>query len=140
MPRIVGVNIPEEEKVDLALTRIYGIGPVLVKKVLVRAKVDTNKRAKELTEGEIATLNQVLGEMKIEGDLREEIRNNIERLKQINAYRGRRHSAGLPVRGQRTRTNARTKRGARQTVGALKKEAFTKLEEEQVKKPTETTS
>ncbi|KUK83309.1 MAG: 30S ribosomal protein S13 [Microgenomates bacterium 39_6] len=129
MPRIIGVNIPDEEKVDLALTRIYGVGQSNVWRVLEEAKVEADKRAKDLTEEEIAALNKVLGEMKVEGDLREEVRGNIERLKQINAYRGRRHIANLPVRGQRTRTNARTKRGARQTVGALKKEAFTKLEE-----------
>lgn len=134
MPRIIGVNVPDEEKVDLALTRIYGVGQFLVKKVLAEAKVEVNKRAKDLSEEEIAALNKILGEMKLEGDLREEIHNNVKRLQQINAYRGRRHNAGLPVRGQRTRTNARTKRGARQTVGALKKEAFTKLEE-QTKKP-----
>jgi small subunit ribosomal protein S13 len=130
VPRIIGVNIPDEEKVDLALTRIYGIGQANVWRVLEKAKVGVDKRAKDLTEEEIASLNKVLGEMKVEGDLREEIRGNIERLKQINTYRGRRHIANLPVRGQRTRTNARTKRGARQTVGALKKEAFTKIEEQ----------
>ncbi|MDD3531834.1 MAG: 30S ribosomal protein S13 [Candidatus Shapirobacteria bacterium] len=130
MPRIVGVNVPDGEKVDLALTRIYGIGQSNVHLVLEKSKVGASKRAKDLTEEEIASLNQVLGEMKVEGDLREEIRNDIERLKQIGTYRGRRHNANLPARGQRTRTNARTKRGSRQTVGALKKEVFTKLEEQ----------
>jgi len=130
MPRVVGVNIPEKEKVDLALTRIYGIGQSNVRQVLAKSKISVDKRAEDLTDEEIATLNQVISGLKIEGDLKEEIRNNIERLKQINAYRGRRHVANLPVRGQRTRTNARTKRGARQTVGALKKEVFTKLEEQ----------
>ncbi len=130
MPRVVGVNIPDREKIDLALTRIYGIGQSNVRDVLAKSKVDTNKRAKDLTEEEIAALNQAISGMKVEGDLKEEIHGNIERLKQVNSYRGRRHVANLPVRGQRTRTNARTKRGARQTVGALKKEAFTKLEEQ----------
>ncbi|MDD3679728.1 MAG: 30S ribosomal protein S13 [Candidatus Shapirobacteria bacterium] len=136
MPRIIGVNIPDEEKVDLALTRIYGVGQSNVKEVLRRSGVGINKRAKDLTEEEISSLNQVFGEMKVEGDLREEVRTNIERLRQVGAYRGRRHIANLPVRGQRTRTNARTKRGSRQTVGALKKEAFTKLEEKTKKTAT----
>ncbi len=130
MPRIVGVNLPDGEKVDLALTRIYGVGHLRAKEILKKSKVEVNKRAKDLTEEEIASLNQVLGEMKVEGDLREETRGNIERLKQIGTYRGRRHSANLPTRGQRTRTNARTKRGSRQTVGALKKEVLTKIEEQ----------
>jgi len=130
MPRIIGVNIPDKEKIDLALTRIYGIGQSNVLDLMKQAKVSNNKRAKDLTEKEIASLNKVLGQMKVEGGLREEIRGNIERLKQINTYRGRRHIANLPVRGQRTRTNARTKRGSRQTVGALKKEALAKLGEQ----------
>jgi len=130
MPRIIGVNIPDKEKIDLALTRIYGIGQSNVLDLMKQAKILNNKRAKDLTEGEIASLNKVLGQMKVEGGLREEIRGNIERLKQINTYRGRRHIANLPVRGQRTRTNARTKRGSRQTVGALKKEALAKLGEQ----------
>ena len=130
MPRIIGVNIPDQEKIDLALTRIYGIGQSNVRLVLAKSKVSAGKRAKDLTEEETASLNKVLGDMKIEGDLREEIRGNIERLKQTGTYRGRRHNANLPARGQRTRTNARTKRGSRQTVGALKKETFTKLEEQ----------
>jgi small subunit ribosomal protein S13 len=130
MPRVVGVNIPEKEKIDLALTRIYGIGQSNVRQVLAKSKISVDKRARDLTEEEIAALNQVISGLKVEGDLKEEIRNNIERLKQINAYRGRRHVANLPARGQRTRTNARTKRGARQTVGALKKEVLTKMEGE----------
>jgi small subunit ribosomal protein S13 len=133
VPRIIGVNIPDQEKIDLALTRIYGIGQANVRQVLAKSKVGIDKRAKDLTEEEIASLNKVLGDMKVEGDLREEIRGNIERLKQIGTYRGRRHNANLPVRGQRTRTNARTKRGSRQTVGALKKEVFTKLGEQEKK-------
>ncbi len=130
MPRVVGVNIPEKEKIDLALTRIYGIGQSNVRQVLAKSKISVDKRARDLTEEEIAALNQVISGLKVEGDLKEEIRNNIERLKQINTYRGRRHVANLPARGQRTRTNARTKRGARQTVGALKKEVLTKMEGE----------
>ena len=133
MPRIIGVNIPDKEKIDLALTRIYGIGQSNVLDLMKQAKILNSKRAKDLTEKEIASLNKVLGQMKVEGGLREEIRGNIERLKQINTYRGRRHIANLPVRGQRTRTNARTKRGSRQTVGALKKETLAKLGEQSKK-------
>ncbi len=124
MPRIVGVNIPEGEKVDLALTRIYGIGQNNVERVLQQAEVEKDKRAQQLNEEEIARLNKVLGDMKIEGELRQEVQANIARLKRIESYRGKRHEAGLPVRGQQTQVNARTKRGRRQTVGALKKEAY----------------
>ena len=126
MPRIVGVNIPEKEKVDLALTRIYGIGQSNVSAILVKAKISADKRADQLGDSEITALNRIISEMKIEGNLREEVNKNIERLKRIGSHRGKRHLANLPVRGQRTRTNARTKRGKRVTIGALKKEAYTK--------------
>ena len=126
MPRIVGVNIPEKEKVDLALTRIYGVGQSNILAILTKAKIGADKRAGQLSDNEITALNRIIGEMKIEGNLREELDKNIERLKRIGSYRGKRHLANLPVRGQRTRTNARTKRGKRVTIGALKKEAYAK--------------
>ena len=126
MPRIVGVNIPEKEKVDLALTRIYGVGQSNVLAILTEAKVGVNKRADQLSDNEITALNRIIGGMKIEGNLREEVNKNIERLKRIGSYRGKRHLVNLPVRGQQTRTNARTKRGKRVTIGALKKEAYAK--------------
>ena len=124
MPRIVGVNIPEKEKVDLSLTRIYGVGQSNVSAILVKAKIRADKRADQLSDNEITALNRIIGEMKTEGNLREEVGKNIERLKRIGSYRGKRHLANLPVRGQRTRTNARTKRGKRVTIGALKKENY----------------
>ena len=124
MPRIVGVNIPEKEKVDLALTRIYGVGQSNVLAILAKAKIGVNKRAGQLSNNEITALSQIINKMKVEGSLREEVSKNIERLKRIGSYRGKRHFANLPVRGQRTRTNARTKRGKRVTIGALKKEAY----------------
>ncbi|PIS14996.1 30S ribosomal protein S13 [Candidatus Shapirobacteria bacterium CG09_land_8_20_14_0_10_38_17] len=124
MPRIVGVNIPEKDKIDLALTRIYGVGQSNVLAILMRAGISVNKRVDQLSDNEITTLNRVIGEMKVEGNLREEVGRNIERLKRIGSYRGKRHLANLPVRGQRTRTNARTKRGKRMTIGALKKEVY----------------
>jgi len=129
MPRIVGVNIPDQEKIDLALTRIYGVGQVTAKKILEEAKIAPDRRAGKLDKEELGRLNRIVGKMKVEGELREEVARNIDRLKAIGTYRGRRHIANLPVRGQRTRTNARTKRGKRMTVGALKKEAYAKMEE-----------
>jgi len=129
VPRIVGVNVPEKEKIDLALTRIYGIGQSNVSVILAKAKIGVDKRAGQLDDSEITILNQIISEMKVEGSLREEINKNVERLKKIGSYRGKRHLANLPVRGQRTRTNARTKRGKRMTIGALKKEAYAKIGE-----------
>jgi len=129
VPRIVGVNVPEKEKIDLALTRIYGIGQSNVSAILTKAKIGVDKRAGQLDDSEITILNQIISEMKIEGSLREEINKNVERLKKIGSYRGKRHLANLPVRGQRTRTNARTKRGKRMTIGALKKETYAKIGE-----------
>ena len=124
MPRIVGVNIPEKEKVDLSLTRIYGVGQSNVSAILVKAKIGADKRADQLSDNEITALNRIIGGMNTEGNLRAEVGKNIERLKRIGSYRGKRHLANLPVRGQRTRTNARTKRGKRVTIGALKKENY----------------
>ena len=126
--RIAGVSIPDEKRVDIALTYIYGIGRSNVVPVLKKAEVDGAKRAKNLTEEEVKRLTQVLDKYKIEGDLRADIAANVRRLKEIGSYRGTRHSRGLPSRGQRTRSNARTKRGKRVTIGAIKKEVMAKIE------------
>ncbi|HZE87655.1 MAG TPA: 30S ribosomal protein S13 [Methylomirabilota bacterium] len=128
MMRIAGVSIPDEKRVDIALTYIYGIGRSNVIPVLEKAEVDATKRAKNLTEDEVKRLTQVLDKYKIEGDLRTDIAANIRRLKEAGTYRGIRHTRGLPVNGQRTRSNARTKRGKRVTIGAIKKEVAAKME------------
>lgn len=128
MPRIAGVDIPEGKRIEAALTYIYGIGRSNVKKLLTESGVDADKRAKDLTAEEAARLQRTIDRINTEGSLRKQIRENIERLKRIGSYRGLRHSMGLPVRGQRTRTNARTKKGKRKTVGALKKETRVVLE------------
>ncbi len=130
MVRIIGVDLPENKKVDIALTYLYGIGRSNVKIVMEKTGIDNRKRVKDLTEEEIGKIQKFIEEnFKVEGDLREEIAQNIKRLKEIGSYRGIRHAKGLPVRGQRTRSNARTKRGKRKTVGALKKEIRAKLEQ-----------
>ena len=124
MPRIIGVDIPREKRVDVALTYLYGIGKTLSKKILLEAKVDPAKRAKDLTEAEVSALTSIIQKTtKVEGDLRREIQMNIKRLMDIRCYRGSRHLKGLPCRGQRTHTNARTRKGKRKTVGGLAKGA-----------------
>src|SRR5574343_632319 len=122
MPRIIGVDIPREKRVDVALTYLYGVGKTLSKKILLEAKVDPAKRAKDLTEAEVSALTGIIQKTtKVEGDLRREIQMNIKRLMDIRCYRGSRHLKGLPCRGQRTHTNARTRKGKRKTVGGLAK-------------------
>ena len=124
MPRIIGVDIPREKRVDVALTYLYGIGKTLSKKILLEAKVDPAKRAKDLTEAEVSALTGIIQRTtKVEGDLRREIQMNIKRLMDIRCYRGSRHLKGLPCRGQRTHTNARTRKGKRKPVGGLAKAA-----------------
>ncbi len=125
--RISGVNIPEEKKVEIALGYIFGIGRNNVFDVLEKAKIDGAKRVNTLTEEEQKRIQKALETYKLEGDLRTEINGNIRRLKDIGAYRGLRHSKNLPSRGQRTRSNARTKRGKRVTIGAIKKEVAVKM-------------
>lgn len=127
MLRLVGIDLPENKRIEIALTYVYGIGPKISKTILEKAKIDPNLRAKDLTTEGVAKLQKIIEEYKVEGDLRKEIRENIQRLKRIGTYRGSRHSAGLPVRGQRTRTNARTLRGKRKTIGAMKKEDAAKV-------------
>lgn len=115
MPRILGVDIPKEKRIEFALTYLYGIGRVLSIKILESAQISPDKRAKDLTEDEIARITQAIQKsgFKVEGDLRRDISQNIKRLMDIGSWRGMRHKKGLPVRGQRTRTNARTRKGPR---------------------------
>ena len=122
MARIAGVDLPEQKRVDIGLTYIFGIGRSNVGKVIKNASVSPDKRFKDLTEEEINKLQKAVEKFKVEGDLRQEIEQNIKRLEEIGSYRGIRHRKGLPVRGQRTRSNARTKRGKRKTVGTVRKE------------------
>lgn len=122
MPRIVGVDVPKEKRIEVALTYIYGIGLQTSKKILVKIGISPDTRAKDLTEDEIGKINAVIAEdYKVEGDLRREISANIKRLMGIGCYRGVRHRRGLPVRGQRTKTNARTRKGPRRTIAGKKK-------------------
>jgi small subunit ribosomal protein S13 len=129
MPRIAGHDIPDNKKINFSLQYIYGIGSHLAEEIVKKCKINPDKRAKELTGEEINRIQASLDTYMIEGDLRREVNDNIARLKRIQAYRGLRHIAGLPTRGQRTRSNARTKRGARRTIGSMSKEAASKLEE-----------
>lgn len=132
--RISGVTIPDEKRVDIALSYLYGVGRSNAKVVLAKAQVDGSIRVKNLSEDEQKRIAAALETYKLEGDLRAEITGNIKRLKDVGAYRGVRHSRSLPVRGQRTRSNARTKRGKRVTIGAIKKELATKMEASAAKK------
>ena len=119
MPRLLGVEIPGDKRIDASLPYIYGIGPSTAKKILEQANVEPNVRAKDLTPEQLNHIIQAISASKlsIEGDLRREIQSNLKRLQAINCYRGIRHRRGLPVRGQRTSTNARTRKGPRKTVG-----------------------
>jgi len=127
MPRIAGVDIPVQKRTEIALTYIFGLGRTNVQKILKLANVNPDKRAKDLTSDEVSRLQKAIDTIPTEGALRKIVTENIKRLRQINTYRGSRHANKLPARGQRTRHNARTKRGKRMTVGALKKEEATKL-------------
>ena len=122
MARIAGVDIPREKRVEIALTYLYGIGRSLSNEILSRAEIDPNKRTNMLTEEEVAKIRDIIEqEHKIEGDLRKDVSVNIKRLMDIGCYRGLRHRRGLPVRGQRTRTNSRTRKGPRKTSMKRKK-------------------
>jgi small subunit ribosomal protein S13 len=124
MPRIVGVDIPKEKRVEIALTYVFGIGRTLSNKILKVANISPDKRAKDLTEEEVARLSSIIQkDYKVEGDLRREQGANIKRLIDAGTYRGLRHRRGLPVRGQRTKTNARTRKGPRKTVGVQRQKA-----------------
>ncbi len=126
--RISGVTIPDEKRVDISLTYLYGVGRSNVKGILEKAQVDATKRVKDLSEDEQKRILDVVSTIKLEGDLRAEIYANIKRLRDSGSYRGMRHARNLPARGQRTRSNARTKRGKRMTIGAIKKEVAAKME------------
>lgn len=129
MARIVGVELDDNWKLDFALTRIRGIGWKTSQKILSDLGFPPKKKVGELTGEELAKISSALDNFVIEGDLARLVRENITRLKQIGSYRGLRHSRSLPVRGQRTRRNARTKRGKRKTVGAFRKEALAKMQQ-----------
>ncbi len=120
MPRVFGVDIPGKKRVEYSLRYICGIGPARARLITEKAKIPPLKKADELTDEEISKITALLGEYRIEGDLRREVSGNIRRLIAINSYRGSRHRKGLPVRGQRTSTNARTRKGPRKTVGAMR--------------------
>lgn len=122
MARIVGVDIPSEKRVVVSLTYIYGIGPSIAKKILAKTNISEDIRVKDLTEEQQTAIRAEVAKIRVEGDLRREVALNIKRLQEIGCYRGLRHRKGLPVRGQRTRTNARTRKGKRKTI-ANKKEA-----------------
>jgi small subunit ribosomal protein S13 len=139
MARIAGVDLPAGKRTDIALTYIYGIGRGNVGQILETAKVEAGKRAKDLTEEEVSRLQKVIEKsFRVEGDLRREIQDNIKRLRETGTYRGLRHTKKLPVRGQRTRSNARTKRGKRVTIGAMKKDDRVKLDTTGAKTETST--
>ncbi|SRR5579862_923756 len=122
MPRLLGVEIPGDKRIEASLPYIYGIGPSSAKLILERVNIDPNTRAKDLAPEQINQIIQMItsSKMVIEGDLRRELQGNLKRLQAINCYRGIRHRRGLPVRGQRTSTNARTRKGPRKTVGVIR--------------------
>lgn len=122
MPRIVGVDVPENKRLEISLTYLYGVGRRLSNEIIAKLGLDPNMRANKLTQDDIARLNGLLqSEYIVEGDLRRQVQNNIKRLISIHSYRGLRHRVGLPVRGQRTKTNSRTRKGRRKTVANKKK-------------------
>jgi small subunit ribosomal protein S13 len=124
--RIAGVDVPRDKRIEIALTYIYGIGPTTAKRMLSLAGVAADTRTKDLSDAQVGKLRDVIAKQlqgRVEGDLRRQIALNIKRLTEIGTYRGLRHRRGLPVRGQRTRTNARTRRGPKKTVGVRRKKA-----------------
>lgn len=121
MPRVIGIDIPDNKRLEISLTYIYGVGRKLSNQIIEKLGLNKDLRAKSLSEDDIAKLNAILqSEYMVEGDLRRKIQNDIKRLVSIHCYRGQRHRLGLPVRGQRTRTNARTRKGKRKTVANKK--------------------
>ncbi len=122
MPRLLGVEIPSDKRIEASLTYIYGIGPTTAKRILDQTGIDPNLRAHKLTPQQLNDIIHAITDNKIaiEGDLRRELQSNLKRLQAINSYRGIRHRRGLPVRGQRTSTNARTRKGPRKTVGVIR--------------------
>ena len=126
MARIAGVTIPSEKQVWIALTSVYGIGRTTSKAILAEAKIEPTTRVKDLTEADEQKLNDIISKYTVEGDLKRLVTNNIKRIKDINSYKGLRHKAGLPVNGQRTRTNARTRKGKAIAVGGAQPKAASK--------------
>ena len=125
--RVVGINIPAEKRIEISLTYIHGIGRSLSNKILKQTQISPNIKVKDLKDEEIRKLREVIEKnYKIEGELRSDVSMNVKRLKEISSYRGERHKRGLPVRGQRTKTNARTKRGRKVTVGSGRKKSAEK--------------
>ena len=125
--RLLGVNIPDAKRVGIALTYVYGIGPVTSERILASTKIDPKRRAADLTTDEIALIQNSLGGVRVEGELRQYVKTNIQRLKELGTHRGSRHSRRLPVRGQRTKTNSRTVRGnVRKTAGSGKRKVALK--------------
>jgi small subunit ribosomal protein S13 len=122
MPRLLGVEIPSDKRIEVSLTYVYGIGPATSRRILEQTNIDPNLRAKALTPQQINDIIHTItgNKLLIEGDLRRELQGNLKRLQAINSYRGIRHRRGLPVRGQRTSTNARTRKGPRKTVGVIR--------------------
>jgi small subunit ribosomal protein S13 len=129
MARISGIELQDSWRIEYALTKVKGIGWSMSKKILSAVKIDPTVRVSKLSSEDIATITAKLEEYPTEGDLVRQVRTNVSRLQTIGAYRGIRHSRGLPVRGQRTKSNARAKRGKRKTVGAFKKEALSKMQQ-----------
>ena len=124
MPRIAGVDLPRDKRIEIALTYVYGIGRSRARAILKKTQINPDTRMRDITEEEAARLREVIEQdYTIEGDLRREVQGNIQRLMEIGAYRGLRHRRGLPVRGQRTRTNARTRKGRKKTVAGRKRAA-----------------
>ena len=122
MARLVGVDLPRDKRIEIALTYIYGIGLTTAKKIIAETGVDPDTRVKDLTEDDLAKLRDYIQQnLKVEGDLHREVSQNVKRLMEIGCYRGLRHRRGLPVRGQRTHTNARTRKGPRKQIGGKKK-------------------
>ncbi len=130
MARIVGVDLNDNWNVDYALTNIKGIGWSMSEKILKEAGIPKDIVLKDIDKDDLAKLTAIIEKYPVEGDLLRQVRANIQRLRNVGAYRGVRHNRGLPVRGQRTKTNARTKRGKRKTVGAFRKEALTKMQQQ----------
>lgn len=125
--RVAGITIPDHKRVDISLTYLYGVGRKNVGDILKKAEIDPKKRVKDLSEDEVTRIQKALDSTKVEGELRAETVSDIKRLKEIGAYRGLRHARSLPARGQRTRSNARTKRGKRVTIGAIRKEVAERM-------------
>ena len=120
MPRILGIDLPREKRIEASLPYIYGIGPAITRRILEEAKIDPNRRAKDLSDEEVAVITSIIQKkVRTEGDLRREVNQNIKRLIDIGSYRGMRHKKGLPVRGQRTKTNARTRKGKKRVISSI---------------------